>query len=110
MFGNPTPAFVVSRALSLPILIIVSNNSMWYAVQQTTFDIYPDGAAAGVDVVPLTRFGAGPDYAALAVACGAWGETVTDPAMLEDAMNRGLGQTRNGKAALINVITQTGTR
>jgi acetolactate synthase-1/2/3 large subunit len=110
MFGNPTPAFVVSRALSLPILIIVSNNSMWYAVQQTTFDIYPDGAAAGVDVVPLTRFGAGPDYAALAVACGAWGETVTDPAMLEDAMNRGLGQTRNGKAALINVITQPGTR
>jgi acetolactate synthase-1/2/3 large subunit len=83
---------------------------MWYAVQQTTVDIYPDGAAATEDVLPLTRFGASPDYAALAVACGAWGETVTDPAMLEAAMNRGLEQTRNDKAALINVVTKPGTR
>jgi acetolactate synthase-1/2/3 large subunit len=110
MFGNPTPAFVVSRALNIPILIIVSNNGMWYAVQQTTLDIYPDGAASKEDVLPLTRFGAGPDYAALAAACGAWGETVTDPAQLEAAMTRGLEQTRNGKAALINVITEPGTR
>jgi acetolactate synthase-1/2/3 large subunit len=110
MFGNPTPAFVVSRALGIPILIIVSNNGMWYAVQQTTLDMYPDGAAAGEAVLPLTRFGAGPDYAALAAACGAWGERVTEPAMLEGAMHRGLEQTRNGKAALIDVITKPGTR
>jgi acetolactate synthase-1/2/3 large subunit len=110
MFGNPTPAFVVSRALNIPILIVVSNNGMWYAVQQTTLDIYPDGAAAAEAELPLTRFGAGPDYAALAEACGAWGETVRDPTMLEDALKRGLEQTRNGRSALVNVITEPGTR
>jgi acetolactate synthase-1/2/3 large subunit len=83
---------------------------MWYAVQQTTLDIYPDGAAAAQAELPLTRFGAGPDYAALAEACGAWGETVRDPTMLEDALKRGLEQTRNGRSALVNVITEPGTR
>lgn len=110
MFGNPTPAFVVSKALNVPVLIIVSNNGMWYAVHQTTLDVYPDGVAAGQDVLPLTRFGAVTDYAALAEASGAWGETVTDPAMLEVALKRGLEQNENGRAALVNVITAPGTR
>jgi acetolactate synthase-1/2/3 large subunit len=110
MFGNPTPAFVVSKALAVPILIVVSNNGMWYAVQQTTLDIYPAGVAAGEDVLPLTQFGAVTDYAALAEASGAWGETVTDPGQLEGALKRGLEQNRKGRAALVNVITAPGTR
>lgn len=110
MFGNPTPAFVVSKALNVPILIIVSNNGMWWAVRQSTLDIYPDGVAAGEDELPLTHFGADTDFAALAEASGAWGETVTDPAMLDGALKRGLEQNKNGRAALVNVITAPGTR
>jgi acetolactate synthase-1/2/3 large subunit len=83
---------------------------MWYAVEQTTLDIYPDGMASQEQVMPLTTFGASPDYAALAQACGAWGETVSDPNELPAAMRRGLEQNRQGKAALINVITAPGTR
>lgn len=110
MFGNPTPAFVVSDALAAPILIIVANNGMWYAVEQSTVDIYPDGAAAAESQPPLTQFGASPDYAAMATACGAWGETVTDPDRLEEALRRGLQRNAEGQAALINVITAPGTR
>ncbi len=110
MFGNPTPAFLVCDALDIPITIIVSNNGMWYAVEQSTLDIYPDGASAAEEKLPLTRFGSSPDYAALAVACGAHGETVTDPAKLEPALLRCLEQNRNGKAALLDVITEPGTR
>jgi len=110
MFGNPTPAFVVADALRLPILVIVANNGMWYAVEQSTVDIYPDGAAAAGENLPLTQFGSTPDYAAIAAACGAWGETVSDPAKLEAALRHGIERNAAGQAALINVITAPGTR
>lgn len=110
MFGNPTPAFVVSDALEIPITIIVSNNGMWYAVEHSTKDIYPEGSSTDEDPLPLTRFGSSPDYAALAMACGAHGETVTEPTDLEDALLRCLEQNRSGKAALLDVITEPGTR
>jgi acetolactate synthase-1/2/3 large subunit len=110
MFGNPTPALLVSKALNIPILIIVANNGMWYAVEQATVDIYPDGEAAATEDIPLTRFGYIPDYAAIGAACGAYGETVTDPATLEDAIRRGLAQNKHGQAAVINVVTAPETR
>jgi acetolactate synthase-1/2/3 large subunit len=62
------------------------------------------------DTMPLTRFGYCPDYRGIAVACGAYGETVTDPGELEDALRRGLERNRNGQAALIDVVTAAGTR
>jgi len=110
MFGNPTPAFVVAAALRLPILVIVANNGMWYAVEQSTVDIYPDGAAAAGEKLPLTQFGTTPDYAAIAAACGAFGVTVDDPGRLEAAIRDGLARNAEGQAALINVITAPGTR
>lgn len=110
MFGNPTPALLVSKALDIPILIIVANNGMWYAVEQSTIDIFPDGEAANAETLPLTQFGHRPDYAGIARACGAHGETVTDPATLEQALRRGLDKNNDGQAALIDVITASGTR
>ena len=110
MFGNPTPAFVVADALKIPILIIVANNGMWYAVEQSTVDIYPGGDAAADDKPPLTQFGSSPDYAALAGACGAYGETIADAGDLEAALRRGLERNAAGQAALINVMTAAGTR
>jgi len=110
MFGNPTPAFIVARSLGLPITIVLSNNGMWYAVEQTTLDIYPEGAASAQSNLPLTRFGDSPDYAAMAAACGAYGETVTDPGELEAALRRALDCNRRGQAALLDVVTEPGTR
>lgn len=110
LFGNPTTALLVSRALRLPVLIIVANNGMWYAIEQSTVDIYPEGAAANTTDVPLSRFGESPDYAMMAQACGAYGETVMDPDKLAGALERGLERNRNGQAAVINVITAPGSR
>jgi acetolactate synthase-1/2/3 large subunit len=110
MFGNPTPALLVSKVLNCPILVIVANNGMWYAVEQSTIDVYPDGEAADTQEMPLTRFGHSPDYAAIAVACGAYGEKVTDPKELEDALRRGLKKNEDGQAAVIDVVTEPGTR
>lgn len=110
MFGNPTPALLVSRALGLPVLVIVANNGMWYAVEQSTLDIYPDIATDDPAGLPLTRFGCSPDFAVLASACGAYGERVTDPRQLTEALRRGLAQNREGRSAVIDVVTAPGTR
>lgn len=110
MFGNPTSALLVSRALGLPVLVIVANNGMWYAVEQSTLDIYPGSATDDPAGLPLTRFGYSPDYAALASACGAYGERVTDPEQLPDALRRGLAENAEGRAAVIDVLTAPGTR
>lgn len=110
MFGNPTPALLAARTLKLPITIIVANNGMWYAVEQSTADIFPDGAAAAAGDMPLTRFGESPDYAAIARACGAHGERVEDPAGLEEALRRARERNGAGQAALLEVLTAPGTR
>jgi acetolactate synthase I/II/III large subunit len=110
MFGNPTPALLVARALHIPVTIVVANNGMWYAVEHSTLDIFPDGAAAAAADMPLTKFGASPDYAAIAAACGAHGECVDDPHLLEAALRRALQQNHAGQAAVIDVRTAPGTR
>lgn len=110
MFGNPTPALLVSRVLGIPVLIVIANNGMWYAVEQSTLDIYPERKPDPASGLPLTRFGYSPDYAALAAACGAYGETVTEPDQVLAALQRGLARNRDGQAAVIDIVTAPGTR
>ena len=55
MFGNPLPYHYVARAENLPTLTIIANNQTWHAVRQATLDVYPDGAAAKANVMPLTE-------------------------------------------------------
>jgi acetolactate synthase-1/2/3 large subunit len=110
MFGNPTPALLVSRVLGIPVLIVIANNGMWYAVEQSTLDIYPESKPDPASGLPLTRFGYSPDYAALAAACGAYGETVTEPEQVLAALQRGLARNRDGQAAVIDIVTAPGTR
>jgi acetolactate synthase-1/2/3 large subunit len=110
MFGNPTPALLVSRVLGIPILVVIANNGMWYAVEQSALDIYPESNTDEASGLPLTRFGYSPDYAAIAAACGAYGETVTGPEQVMGALQRGLARNRDGQAAVIDIVTAPGTR
>ena len=43
MFGNPTPAHFISRALNLPVLFVITNNGGWASVRNETLAMYPDG-------------------------------------------------------------------
>jgi acetolactate synthase-1/2/3 large subunit len=110
MFGNPTPALLVGRALDIPTLTIVSNNNLWYAVRQSTLSVYPDGAAAAADPMPLTHFGPSPNYADMAAAAGAWAERVTDPDALPGAFESAFARVADGQAAVLDIVTEPGTR
>jgi acetolactate synthase-1/2/3 large subunit len=106
MFGNPVPYHFVGRSENLPTLTVVANNHSWLAVRQSTLDVFPDGAAAKANVMPLTELNPSPDYEKVVETCGGKGEKVEGPANLLPALRRGLDQVRAGTPTTLNVRTQ----
>ena len=106
MFGNPLPFHYVAQAEKLPVLTIISNNRLWLAVRRATLDLYPDGAAAQANVMPLTELAPSPAYEKTIEACGGYGECVSDAEALPAALARAFAKVRAGVPALLNVITQ----
>ena len=107
MFGNPTATHFVARSQGLGTTTIVMNNQRWHAVHRSTLAMYPDGKAAGVDLMPLVDLGPSPDYEKIIQACGGYGERVEDPAELPGALERALDANNQGIPALLNLIVQT---
>ena len=68
LFANPAACHQIAEALGLPLLVIVLNNREWGAVRQSVLDMYPDGAAARTNSVPLTSLEPVPDLCAIAAA------------------------------------------
>lgn len=89
LFANPVVCHQVAMANDLPVMTVVLNNSGWDAVRLSALEVYPDGATTGVEQVPLTDFGANPDHAKVAEACGLWARRVERaedlPAVLQEA-------------------------
>ncbi len=107
MFGNPTSAHFVSRALDLPVLTVIFNNQMWGAVSRATKFMYPDGYAAKSNQVPLTLLDPSPDLELVVTASGGYGVRVDDPTKLEAALAKARDVVLNeGRQAVVNVITQ----
>ena len=106
MFGNPVPYHFVQRAENLPVLTIVANNHSWLAVRQSTLAVYPDGAAAKANVMPIQDLNPSPAFERVAECCDGWAMSVEDPAKLPDAMKQAFEKVRSGVPALLNVHTQ----
>ncbi len=104
LFSNPIACHQIAAAENIPILVMIFNNGGWGAVDRATRAMYPDGHAARANRMPLTRFEPAPDFAAIAHACGLWGDTVDDPALLPGALDRAFTEIReNGRSAVLNV-------
>ncbi|MEO3388639.1 thiamine pyrophosphate-requiring protein [Mesorhizobium sp. CAU 1741] len=104
LFANPIACHQIAAAENIPILVMIFNNAGWGAVARATRAMYPDGYATRANRMPLTRFEPVPDFAAVARACGCWGDTVDDPASLPDALDRAFAEIRaNGRCAVLDV-------
>lgn len=110
MFGNPTPFHFVARAAELPILTIVCNNGRWHAVDASTRGVYPEGAAAASDLMPLVDLQPSPEYAKVAEASDAFALRVDDPAALPGALREALAAVEGGRQALLDVRMERGER
>ncbi|WP_226582448.1 thiamine pyrophosphate-requiring protein [Acuticoccus sediminis] len=104
LFANPIACHQIAAAEGIAILVMIFNNAGWGAVARATRAMYPDGHAARANRMPLTRFEPAPDFAAVARACGLWGDTVEDPALLPAALERAFAEVRgNGRSAVLDV-------
>ena len=110
MFGNPTPFHLVSRAAKLPTLTIICNNGRWQAVESATRVVYPDGAAAHADEMPLVELQPSPEFTKVAEASAAWARRVDDPAELPRAIDAALTAVAGGRQALLDVRMEHGIR
>lgn len=101
IFANPIACHQIAAAENIAILVMIFNNASWGAVARATRAMYPKGYAARANQMPLTRFEPVPDYAAIARACGLWGDTIDDPARLPDAIERALAEVRNNQRSAV---------
>ena len=106
MFGNPLPYHYVQRTEKLPILTIVTNNLMWYAVRRSPQAVYPKGKAMAANSMPLTELNPSPAFEKMVETCGGWGAKVETPEEVMPALKKAFEAIRSGTPALLNVITE----
>ena len=100
-FSTPTSVYAVAQQYGLPIFTLVLDNGGWQAVKEATLRMYPEGVAAQTGQFQA-RLGSGKrDFAQVAQAFGAHGETVTDPADISAAIARCLDAVDAGQAAVL---------
>jgi acetolactate synthase-1/2/3 large subunit len=105
MFGNPTPAHFISRALNLPVLFVITNNSGWASVRNETLAMYPHGESSAANLMPLANLEPAPDFEKIITASGGYGERVEHPDQLQPALERAMHAVKvDRRQALINVI------
>jgi acetolactate synthase-1/2/3 large subunit len=101
-FGNPSSMYAVSKQYRLPVLTVLFDNSGWSAVKEATLRVYPDGEAKASN-----EFNAllAPDveFTKICEAAGGYGEKVTDPEAVPEAIQRCLAEVRGGRSALAHV-------
>lgn len=100
-FSNPSSVLAVAREYGLPIFTVVLDNSGWAAVKEATLRMYPQGHA-----VHRGEFGAAlpkeMDFAKIAEAAGAHGESLSDPAQCDAAIARCMQALKEGRSALLH--------
>ena len=103
LFSNPTVALWTAKAAGAPFLTVILQNGGYAASRRPVFDLFPDGYSAQAGDVVGTRFEDPPDFAALARACGASGETVAEADQVLPALQRGMAAVDQGRCAVVTI-------
>ncbi len=104
MFANPVACHQIAEAAGLPLLTVVLNNASWNAVRMATKAVYPDGAAARANAMPLTALSPSPAFSKIAEASRAYAERIEAAADLPDALERAIEVIRRDRRqALLDV-------
>ncbi|MDB5803183.1 MAG: acetolactate synthase [Betaproteobacteria bacterium] len=100
-FSTPTSVLAVSRQYKLPIFTVIMDNTGWGAVKESTLRMYPDGVAKEEDQFAAVL---APDmeFSKIAEAAGAYGESLTDPEQVAEAVARCLAEVKGGRSAVLH--------
>lgn len=102
-FSTPTSVYATAQRYHLPILTVVLDNGGWQAVKEAVLRVYPDGEAAQANEFQARLQGQERHFEQVAQAFGAYGECVSDPADVPQAIARCLQALQDGRAAVLNV-------
>ena len=103
VYGCPTAALWAADVQEAPFLTLIFNNRMHNATRNALRGAFPESYAQATGNWPGIRIDPPPDYAALARACRAHGETVEEPAELRPALERAVAAVDRGQAAVVDV-------
>jgi acetolactate synthase-1/2/3 large subunit len=104
IYGCPVTALWAANAYKAPFLSVIFNNQSYYSIKELVRMDYGESSVSGEMGFEVgTDIRMPPDYALVAKSCGAYGETVDEPADLLPALQNGVYQVRRGKAAVIDV-------
>ena len=103
-FMAPTAVYAVAQQYNLPIFTVVLDNGGWSAVKEAVLRVYPDGTAAATNDFQALLEGKQRNFAQVAEAFGAHGESVSDPEQLDAAIQRCLAAIDQGQAAVLSVV------
>lgn len=106
-FSSPDSVYAVSQQYRLPIFTVVLDNGGWQAVKASVQRVYPDGEAQRADAF-LSKLHTGRQdelrsFADIARAFGAYGERISDPEELDEAISRCLSAVDAGCTAVMHV-------
>ena len=103
-FGCPITTLWAANFYKAPLLCVIFNNGGYNALRLSHRMTYGDDCfLKKTDIAMTLDIGSPPDYAKIAEACHAYGQTVEDPAAVETALKSALEQVRGGKTALLDV-------
>jgi acetolactate synthase-1/2/3 large subunit len=103
MYNPLVPTLALADEHSLPLLILVFNNSQYAVMKHFHKRFYPDGAAVGDDDYYGVNI-KGPKYEKAAAMVGGYSQRVEDPAELRDALEAAYASIQSGKTAILNLI------
>ncbi|GIW05281.1 MAG: hypothetical protein KatS3mg060_0086 [Dehalococcoidia bacterium] len=105
VYGCPTASLWAADIQKTPFLTVINNNRQHTATRNALRIGYPESYAERTGSWPGILIDPPPDYAALARASRAHGETVDRIDDLKPALERAIAAVRGGQAAVVDVRT-----
>jgi acetolactate synthase-1/2/3 large subunit len=108
MFAVPTAALCLAAEAEAPFVTVILDNDGYRASRMPVFSLFPEGLSAAAGEAIGTRFRRPPDFAAVAEACGALGQTAEDEAGLRKALGDAFDAVVGGRAAVVDARIERG--
>jgi acetolactate synthase-1/2/3 large subunit len=105
VYGCPTASLWAAETQKTPFLTVINNNRQHTATRNALRIGYPESYAERTGSWPGILIDPPPDYAAIARASRAHGETVDRIEDLKPALERAIAAVRAGQAAVVDVRT-----
>jgi acetolactate synthase I/II/III large subunit len=104
VFSNPEAVLWTARKYNAPVLYIINNNNKYNAVEVNLAEFGGANSYAAKAGYNGSDLSPSPNFAMIAQAMGAYGEKVTEPGTLPQALQRALDAVKSGRPAVLDTV------